>query len=159
MRKLIFIALSFYLILESNFLHAQNSAKTTGRIDLRKFKTNSSDILKKETTIDILKKETTILEGEIIGTSSYVDLSLEILPESYAFENEPIVYNDKGLQTKVVNGDEEFLMKFKIGAQYRAHAHSQYKCSMMMKNKIKLRLSLSEINSTWYIYLGCLLHN
>ena len=52
----------------------KSSSTITVRMDLRKFKTNSSDVV---------KKETTILEGEIIGTSSYVDLSLEILPESY----------------------------------------------------------------------------
>ena len=106
-KKLLFIVVSFYLILESNLLYAQkkSSSTVTVRMDLRKFKTNSSDVEIKQTFTP---------EGEIIRTTSYVDLSLEILPESYAFENEPIVYNDKGLQTKVINGGEEILMKFKI---------------------------------------------
>jgi len=90
--------ISFFLCYSSN---AQTSAKTTGRIDLRKFKANSSTILKKEAVIP---------EDEIAGTVSYVDLTIEILPESYNFENEPIVYNDRGLQTKVINGNEEFLL-------------------------------------------------
>jgi len=106
-KKLLFIVVSFYLILESNLLYAQkkSSSTVTVRMDLRKFKTNSSDVEIKQTFTP---------EGEIIRTTSYVDLSLEILPESYAFENEPIVYNDKGLQTKVINGGEEILMKFKL---------------------------------------------
>lgn len=99
-----------FLLSTINPVFSQTSSKVTGRVDLKKFKANSSD----EINTGEIKKETTIPKDEIIGTSSYVDLSIEILPESYNFDNEPIVYNSKGLQTKVINGGEEFLLKFKI---------------------------------------------
>ena len=52
--------------------------------------------------------------NEISSTSSYVLLELEILPESYDFNNEPIVYKNGGRQTKVINGSEEITLQFKL---------------------------------------------
>ena len=99
MKNLFLIFLSFFII---NISSAQTSAKKTGRLDLTNFKKSA------ETTND------EILEDEISSTSSYVLLELEILPESYDFNNEPIVYKNGGRQTKVINGGEEITLHFKL---------------------------------------------
>ena len=99
MKNFFLIFLSFFII---NISSAQTSAKKTGRLDLTNFKKSA------ETTND------EILEDEISSTSSYVLLELEILPESYDFNNEPIVYKNGGRQTKVINGGEEITLHFKL---------------------------------------------
>ena len=99
MKKLFFVFLSFFI---ANISSAQTSAKKTGRLDLSNFK--KSDI----------RYEEYVPEDEISSTSSYVLLELEILPESYDFNNEPIVYKNGGRQTKVINGSEEITLQFKL---------------------------------------------
>ena len=99
MKKLFFVFLSLFI---ANISSAQTSAKKTGRLDLSNFK--KSDV----------RLEEYIPEDEISSTSSYVLLELEILPESYDFNNEPIVYKNGGRQTKVINGSEEITLQFKL---------------------------------------------
>ena len=99
MKKLFFVFLSFFI---ANISSAQTSAKKTGRLNLSNFK--KSDI----------QLEEYVPEDEISSTSSYVLLELEILPESYDFNNEPIVYKNGGRQTKVINGGEEITLQFKL---------------------------------------------
>ena len=99
MKNFFIIFLSFFII---NISSAQTSAKKTGRLDLTNFKKNS------ETTND------EILEDEILSTNSFVLLDLQILPESYEFKDEPLVYKDGGRQTKVINGGEEITLHFKL---------------------------------------------
>ena len=99
MKKLFLVLLSFFI---ANISSAQTSAKKTGRLDLSNFK--KSDI----------RYEEYVPEDEISSTSSYVRLELEILPESYDFNNEPIVYKNGGRQTKVINGSEEITLQFKL---------------------------------------------
>ena len=99
MKNFFLIFLSFFII---NISSAQTSAKKTGRLDLTNFKKNS------ETTND------EILEDEILSTNSFVLLDLQILPESYEFKDEPLVYKDGGRQTKVINGGEEITLHFKL---------------------------------------------
>ena len=99
MRKSFLVFLSFFIV---NISNAQTSAKKTGRLNLSNFK--KSDI----------QLEEYVPEDEISSTSSYVLLELEILPESYDFNNEPIVYKNGGKQTKVINGGEEITLQFKL---------------------------------------------
>ena len=100
MKRIVLIILSF-LIFDISF--AQTSAKIVGRLDLSNFKKRNNN-----------SYDNDIPEGEITNTTSYALLNLEILPESYDFNNEPLVYKDGGRQTKVINGGEEIILKFKV---------------------------------------------
>lgn len=93
------------LILISNSALSQTTAKVSGRIDLTNFK--------KETSLKSrVSNETS--EDEIRSTPLFVRLDVDVLNESYLFNNEPLVYDGNRIQSKVINGDEKILLKYKV---------------------------------------------
>tara|TARA_Y100001958_G_C21240579_1_gene568134 strand:- start:1753 stop:3693 length:1941 start_codon:yes stop_codon:yes gene_type:complete len=101
--KYILIFQLFFLI--SNSALSQTTAKVSGRIDLTKFK--------KDTSIKSrVSNESS--DDEIRSTPLFVRLNVDVLNESYLFNDEPIVYDGNRIQSKVINGDEKLLLKYRV---------------------------------------------